>query len=136
MIHMEKTLQELLEDPDFVHTLDWSALPASLNELRAIIGAKAAIALAGAQGGNTVYIPAAPKKTHYLAELIGMEKTRELAQVYGGDRLSIPKLDAVLRQIRLGLIQQRRSQGASVPMLAAEFNLTRRRVHQILAATS
>jgi hypothetical protein len=49
-----------------------------------------------------------------------------------GDRLSVPKTDAVLRQIKYRTIQRKRRKGASIASLARTFDLTPRRILQIL----
>ncbi|MDY7001973.1 MAG: Mor transcription activator family protein [Thermodesulfobacteriota bacterium] len=113
--------------------LDWSALPAGLRKLKAIVGPRAALALAATYGGGSLYVPARPGPRHRLSRLLGRKNARRLAQTYAGETLKIPKPDAVLRQIREKDILRRKKNGEPVSRLARDYNLTHRRVMQILA---
>ncbi len=115
-------------------TLDWEALPAGLQELHALVGAAPTILLAEAFGGTSVYVPCRPHSDHPLVACIGMAAALLLATTYGGEKLHIPKVDAIERQVRSAQLRQLREQGMSITLLAREFNLTPRRVRQILAA--
>ncbi|GAB7079856.1 Mor transcription activator family protein [Megalodesulfovibrio paquesii] len=113
--------------------LDWSALPHGLAELKALVGATAAVLLAEAYGGDTVYVPSRARPDHPLATCAGLAAAETLARVHGGEKLHIPKPDAIERQVRAGRLRQLRNQGMSVAGLARAFHLTPRRVRQILA---
>lgn len=114
--------------------LEWDALPQGLNELRDVIGPAGAVALAQRRGGQALYVPRRFKPDHWLAGLIGEAELGRFVEAYGGDRVSVPKIDAVLRQLRERELKAERGRGASIAVLAARFGLTRRRILQILAA--
>ena len=112
--------------------LDWSSLPRWFRDLRKVVGEHGALAMSRSFGGASIYIPMRPHRRHPVARCIGMELARRLGAEYGGDCVSIPKPDAVMRQVRSRRICSRRDQGATFDDLALEFKLSRRRVLQIL----
>lgn len=112
--------------------LDWGALPGGMRELREVVGPGAALAICAEWGGKTLYVPAFAGPEHPLSRLLGEEAANTLCRAMAGDRLAVPKTDAVLRQIRARKIARRRSQGESITSLADEFDLTPRRILQIL----
>ena len=114
--------------------LDWSSLPRWFRDLRKVVGEQGALAMSRSFGGASIYIPMRPHRRHPVARCIGMDLARRLGAAYGGDCVSIPKPDAVMRQLRGRRICSRRSQGATLDDLALEFKLSRRRVLQILNA--
>ena len=67
------------------------------------------------------------------SRLLGRGTACRLCRAYAGNTLKIPKLDAVLRQIRKKDILRRKKNGEPVSRLARHYNLTQRRVMQILA---
>ena len=113
--------------------LDWSALPAGLRDLKGIVGPGAALALSAAYGGGSLYVPASPGPEHRLSRILGQENARLLCRACAGDTLKVPKPDAVLRQIREKDILRRKKNGEPTSRLARDYNLTQRRVMQILA---
>jgi hypothetical protein len=125
----EKQNTEAMHDAE----LDWSTLPAGLAHLRNIAGQKAALVLSAVYGGGSVYVPRRFRPDHPLLMLLGAESAAKLAEHFGGDKLEVPKPDAVHRQLRARSIKARRAEGTSVAALVSEFNLSRRRILQILA---
>jgi Mor family transcriptional regulator len=112
--------------------LDWEVLPAGLRDLKDVLGPGAALAICAEWGGRTLYVPSSAPAGHPLNRLLGPETADRLCRAMAGDRLAVPKADAVLRQIRSRKIRKRRRDGESVASLAEEFGLTRRRILQIL----
>lgn len=55
-------------------------LPGVLGEIAAVAGRAAALAIAEARGGTSVYFPPAPKNDHWLCRLIGREAAREVCK--------------------------------------------------------
>ena len=108
-------------------------MPAGLRKIKDIIGTGAALTLAAAYGGCAVYIPATAGPAHPLSRLLGRGTACRLCRAYAGNTLKIPKLDAVLRQIRKKDILRRKKNGEPVSRLARHYNLTQRRIMQILA---
>lgn len=126
----------LHEDPSTMDLsrLDWSALPPRLRDLQDLLGPVACLLLLEAHGGEALYIPSRPGADHPLAAAIGLPALERLARHHGGEKLQLPKLDAIQRQLRLQELRALRQDGMSVAGLARRFNLTPRRVRQILAA--
>lgn len=112
--------------------LDWDALPSGMRELKDVVGPGAALAICAKWGGRALYIPAKASADHPLVILLGPEAADRLCNAMAGDRLAVPKTDAVLRQIRARKISALRGQGASIAVLAKKFGLTPRRILQIL----
>lgn len=115
--------------------LDWSKLPVGLAQLKEVAGQKAALALSATYGGGSVYVPRRFREDHPLLQLLGATSAARLAEHFGGDKLEVPKPDAVHRQLRARSIKARREAGLSIAALVSEFNLSRRRILQILADT-
>lgn len=131
---MKDILQQKNERPeiDSAVDLDWEALPGGLRELKGVVGPGAALAVCSVWGGRTLYIPAIAHPDHPLTRILGVETANRLCRAMAGDRLSVPKIDAVSRQIRAHRIKKRRSRGDSISELAGDFGLTPRRILQIL----
>jgi hypothetical protein len=120
------------ENLESVIDLDWEALPGGMKDLKDVVGPGAALAICAEWGGNTLYVPARAHPAHPLCRLLGEETANLLCAAMSGDRLAVPKTDAVMRQMRARRIMKRRSEGKSIAALADEFGLTRRRILQIL----
>jgi len=114
--------------------LDWEALPQGMRELKDVVGPGAALAICAKWGGRTLYIPSRARADHPLSLLLGAEAATRLCTAMAGDRLSVPKTDAVMRQIKYRSIQRKKREGASIASLARAFDLTPRRILQILDA--
>lgn len=69
-------------------------LPALLAEIAAATDVEAALAIARAHGGTTVFIPARPRDGHWLVELLGRPRAEALARALvppgGGMKMLIP----------------------------------------------
>ncbi|PRA87941.1 helix-turn-helix domain-containing protein [Ochrobactrum sp. MYb29] len=71
-----------------------SSLPGVLAEIAEAAGTEVAWAIARAQGGINVYIPAQPKDDHWLVELIGRVAAEKVSKHFcvgkSGVRVDIP----------------------------------------------
>lgn len=111
--------------------LDWDTLPQGLRDIKDLLGPGAAIVLAEEYGGGAVYVPSRIWEGHPLVGILGWNKARILSMIYGGDKLHVPKVDAIERQFRKRRILNLRQAGRSIASLAREFNLSCRRVRQL-----
>ncbi|MEQ1890860.1 MAG: Mor transcription activator family protein [Alphaproteobacteria bacterium] len=107
---------------------------ARLPELLALVahelGPGQAVVLAQKLGGQRVYVEKAPRQSHRLARILGLEMAVFLSKHYGGEFISVPTGRAALGEARM----RRRAvamSGASHNQVARELGITRRRVEQI-----
>lgn len=114
-------------------------MPVNLLEIIEIIGESAALAMVKRYGGQRIRIPALSNATddHPLAECIGLDTLRKLVGLDGGRWMYVPKcqrslLDARDREI---VTLYGPPHNISVNELAERYNLSYRRIEQILATT-
>ena len=73
---------------------DYSYLPSVLQEIADVAGLAAALQLAAARGGETVYIPGHVDGKHWLSQIVGLEAACKICDYYrirnGGLALLIP----------------------------------------------
>lgn len=106
-------------------------LPESLQAIADIIGAPAALKVAGKWGGTRLYIPPLPGPEHELSQLIGVDAARALGEAYAGERIEVPKADCWGRAMRNALVIGARASGKSQARVAREHGLTERHVRNI-----
>lgn len=108
-------------------------LPASLREMVDVIGLQATLQLVEHKGGIRLYVPFEMKPEHWLARLLGFETAAKLAKYYGGqDPFDIPRALGAVIAARHRLIRDKYAKGKTQAELAREFNLTERRVRDIV----
>lgn len=113
--------------------------PVNLLEIVEVIGEAAALRLVERFGGQRVRIPALSnaREEHPLAQCIGLERLQKLIGLDGGRWMYIPRCARGLRQQRDREIVTLYSPpyNVSVNDLACRYNLSYRRVEQILGST-
>jgi Mor family transcriptional regulator len=71
-----------------------------------------------------------------VAELVGVENALKLAQEFGGQWISVPKLDDMRREVRDAAIREEydraRDKTGAVRRLSKQHNLTTRHIYNIL----
>jgi Mor family transcriptional regulator len=67
-----------------------------------------------------------------FAVLVGVEAALKTAKAFGGLALAVPKLDSIYREERDKEIRDAYDRGEPVRRLARRYNLTARRVYNIL----
>ncbi len=111
-------------------------LPRSVREILALIGLAPALALVQAYGGCILRVPTgAHADGQVRARLIGLlggDAADVFIAHYGGERLSIPRCAAALRDERDAMIIAAYTSGRAVPTLAREHALTERQIRNIL----
>ena len=109
-------------------------LPASLDEVEAVIGNPATLALIKSFGGTTVRLPAKRNisAANDIALVIGVDALSQLVAALGGARyVYLPRCAAGFREARdLEIIQ--RSKTESVDKLALQYGLCDRQIWTIL----
>lgn len=127
-------------------------LPASVEEIAEVIGRERALYLVGQlpccyvqdkrrregpNGGKSrrviLYVPKTLKPDHYLVAILGWRDAQRMVDVFGGELLCPPTLrDVVYRPFRDAAIVELHQQGVAIGMLAEWFDMTERRVRQVL----
>lgn len=100
-------------------------------ELLEILGAEGLRRLCAARGGRRAYIPCKPRDSHWLTAAVGREAAGKLAWRYGGDRIHVPACRRP-RSDRDAAILRWRSEGLSVPAIAAAAGISERQVYNVL----
>jgi hypothetical protein len=108
-------------------------LPFNLLEVVQITDEDTTMRLVYHFGGSRIYIPKYPKEGKGISQAIGLEAANKLAANYGGDYLHIPFCKALKQEMRDRQILAARRQGAKTAELAKQFNLSQRRVQEIIA---
>lgn len=114
--------------------LDRDLLPAALAEVADVIGFEPTLRLIEAFGGWRVYVPASPGADCELAQAVGVDTARRLAELCPMQYLAVPACTAALRARRNDEIRRRAARGEKPAELAREFGLTVRQTYKILAA--
>jgi hypothetical protein len=117
-------------------TTDASLLPLLPQQAKLLaekIGLPAVLRLIEARPGVPFYVPKNPDTSGWLREVLCDDALAALCEFYGGDILSLPKLDIVRSQLKARAIRAERANGASAREVALRYGLTRRRIIQITA---
>lgn len=112
---------------------DTEHLPMSLKEMSDIIGLEATRKLVAAYGGTRLRVPVKMPEAHPLAELLGLEAARLLSCHYGLEEFDVPTASAAIKRARNRRMQAEHREGVSARRLARRYQLTERRVWEILA---
>ena len=109
-------------------------MSATTAEVDALIGQRLRVALA--QCSSTVYIPLEPKPDSPLAKRVGLGAAHRLANVFGGNTLSLQNDSAQRTSRRNESIRELAALGMSRPELARRFALTCRQIGNILKSNA
>ncbi|MGI1671972.1 MAG: hypothetical protein K6L74_16840 [Neptuniibacter sp.] len=111
--------------------IDVELLPSSLQELSEVIGLDATLKLAATFPSVPLYVPSVAKPDHRIAGIIGFANYQHLVEYYGGDTITLAKVDAATRQIKRHMHKSLRSQGKSNRDIALELNYSQRHVERL-----
>ncbi len=115
---------------DALQFVDECLLPPQMRELVKIIDLPDTIKLLQARGGQRVWIPLGRCDDTYLHEIISSDSVIKLTNSqYAGSRITLPKVDKILSQIRNLHIQS--SPDVPKSVFARQYNLTVRQVQRI-----
>lgn len=122
-----------MASPDHTHEIDIELLPEILRDIVDLIGLAKTMLLVEQYGGVRLYVPKlAVGSEHDLPSLIGMDATRKLQAMYGGEtHFDIPKAEAAMRAVRNKHIRRQRAGNRPTASLAREFGLTERQIRSI-----
>lgn len=111
-------------------------LPGTALELAELIGLPALLRLVERWGGLALYIPERVRPEHPLADCIGLDAARLLADVYGREELSVPACRRAVRRARDRQLRAlHHDRGWPAQRIAWHTGLTERQVWRILAAS-
>lgn len=120
-----------MEQPHPFETL-LAYLPASVQELLAVISLSAAARLIKARGGTRIQIPEAADAGHWLADLVGMEELEKLCLHYKKEALVLPRCTKAMMMLRDANILKDRRDGLSYSDLALKYQMTEDGINKAL----
>lgn len=113
-------------------------LPRSMQELALHVGLPATIAIVREYGGRELKVPMGLKVHQQcriysrLVEIMGADPAKRFMAVYGGERMTIPRCTAALRDERDLRIIAEADAGRTVAQLAEDYGMTTRNIFNIL----
>lgn len=126
-----------MHDPILRHLLrsniDTTLLPPQIRLLEQCIGLPATFALLRAKGGQPYTVPMRGELSKFLTSIMSVECAKALSDTYGGQTITLPKLDKPLMQIRDRQMAVEAERGDSLAALATRYDLTTRQISNILA---
>lgn len=112
-----------------------------VKEIADLIGISGAIILCRNWGLRDLYVPVTIDVAHPIAMAIGLDPSKKLVEIYGGQRLSLPAEVRVLREIRDAAIlkaiapAEQGGEGLSHESAAVRYGVTRQQVGNIAKRT-
>lgn len=122
---------------DLADIIDSHLLPPLLQDFERLIGLQATLDLVRVYGGLRIYVPTPARvhPDHALAKIIGEDRLKVLAEVYGGEaHFTLPKAEKAILALRNARICHAYAHHKTVRELAAEHGLHERQVERIVAA--
>jgi hypothetical protein len=110
-------------------------LPPEYRGVAEYVGLGTALELVAWRGGSALLVPVRPGPEHALVRRLGAERAGSLVAAYGGSRIHVPTRRGVLQASRDRAIRAARAAGATVPDLLERYELSERRLYEILART-
>jgi len=117
-----------------MYQVDECQLPPQMRALVNIIGLPETVKLLRAKGGHRLLIPLGKKEETLLHDLISDNAVEKLCKSdFAGQRLTLPKVDKILNQIRDHHIRSMPNVAKAV--FATQYNLTQRHVQRLRNTT-
>jgi hypothetical protein len=113
--------------------IDIDRLPPLAQELVDGLGELIAYKIMRAVGGTAVNVPMHAGKTCQLSAHLTTDELDVVVQQYRGERISVPKYDAIARQNRDAKIRALRGQGWAFNKIALHFGMGERQIYNIIA---
>lgn len=108
--------------------VDVKRLPPQAKVIINLIGIEEAWTLLSDRGGQEIKIPVGNRSDTYLHQLLPESSADILIKRFAGMRLTLPKTDKIIKQIRNHRIYQAKTEGEPTAHLAKRFHLTRRSI--------
>ena len=109
-------------------------LPAAMAELLDTIGDQEGLALLEKWQGVDIYVPSKWEgvENHQIKEVIGEMAFQKLVDYYSGERIYLPKMDAVIKQLKYHAVAQLHDAGVSHRDIAMKTGYTKRWVIEVI----
>lgn len=111
-------------------------VPDFVVELAEQLGGNAAFKLLELYGGQVLYVPVQAASDHPMRAMLGDANFEALVKAFPGERMELPKNDALTRQHRHRLVLELLERGYKHNEIAARTNYTRRHVINVLNAAA
>ena len=105
----------------------------NLEDIAAVIGFSATLKLVAWFGGGStrVYVPAVAEDGQLLPRLIGMAAAKQLSKAWPREHIHVPTMHNYGVELRNRHIARMTQEGCSVRDIAAQLQISERRVYQI-----
>lgn len=100
-----------------------------LNRIADAAGEKAALILGTEKACQEFYIPAKVKPGHWLAKLVGLDEARAIAEVFGGQNITLPPSIGGQKRKRASILAEMIDKGHSVNKITAATGVARSTVY-------
>ncbi len=97
------------------------------------IGFEASVRLAAVHGGRTLYVPEKIVSGHHLRALLGEKPFAAFVGLYGGETLTVPKLESFERWKRVRGVSELLKRGMPRRDIAKILGLTERQIINLIA---
>lgn len=114
--------------PQELALVDVKRLPPQAKVLINLIGIEETWKLLSDRGGQEIRIPVGKRSDAYLHQLLSESSADALIKRFAGMRLTLPKTDKIVKQIRDHRIYQAKAEGEPIAHLAKRFQLTPRSI--------
>ena len=108
--------------------VDVNRLPTQARVISRLIGIEQTWLLLLSHGGQDIKIPLGKHSDTWLYQTLPKASADALIGHFAGSRLTLPKTDQIVKQIRNHRIYQAKAQGEKTTDLARRFHLTRRSI--------
>jgi len=114
--------------PQELALVDAKQLPPQAKVIVNLIGIEDAWTLLSDRGGKEITVPLGERTGAYLHQLLPESSAAALIKRFAGMRLTLPKTDKIVIQIRNHRIYQAKAHGATTTHLARRYQLTKRSI--------
>ena len=108
------------------------ALPETAQVIAEVIGREATLKLASKVRNRNLYIPKRADEHHWISRTIGYAKAHALVQEFGGLLMSLATCEHYFTRERNAKLRADYTAGRTTLELATIYDLTQRRVQQII----
>lgn len=111
--------------------IDTDLLPPMLKRIAEVVGLDSALIISERYPGVTMYVPYEARPDHSLAKKFGLATMQALCAEFGGDKIMVPKLDAVKRVLKHELAKEMRRSGLPAREVATQLDYSERHTFRV-----